>query len=528
MSDRCPACHALVDDPTVPAGGLLRCGRCNTRFQKPKGAPVATAGRDPNDLGIHPALAKRYAIPQAPNPAPPNVDTNGTGTEPGRPAARRSMEGARVATPAQPVPAQPVAVVPPAPLPDDVMPIIPGYRVLEMIGKGAMGRVYRAQQLSSGRMAAIKTLAPELATRADFVARFEREGAAMRVIKHPGVVTVWDQGAAGNDVYYIAMEFIEGPPLRRSMERGPLALAHALRFTRSVLQALAAAHGPGVVHRDLKPENILVQGQPGLERLVVVDFGLAGMTEEELDPHPNLTKSRMTMGTVNYMAPEQRTDAKRVDHRADLYSAGVMLYEMLTGDLPLGRFALPTERGLKVPAVIDRIIVKALARNADERYQHALHFDADLAAVEQELRKLAMHEVPPAARHETMMAVAAPMNSMTTTSAPTDALPLKPLRRSSEERPATNIAVASMAPMLSGPPTRIDVAPVASAVSSMSLPPGSLVPALSGAPSMVSLVAGPAWATMLPVIKPRTLWSASALLVGLFLGLLVLRSGLFG
>src|SRR5690606_37393142 len=110
-----------------------------------------------------------------------------------------------------------------------------------------------------------------------------------------------------------------------------------------------------VIHRDLKPENILMHGPAGDERPVLVDFGLAGILEEENDPHPNLTKSRMTMGTVNYMAPEQRTDAKRVDQRADLYAAGVIFYELLTGDLPIGRFALPTERGFGVSKSVDDV-----------------------------------------------------------------------------------------------------------------------------------------------------------------------------
>jgi serine/threonine protein kinase len=116
------------------------------------------------------------------------------------------------------------------------------------------------------------------------------------------------------------------------------------------------------------------------------------MLDEEHDPHPNLTKSRMTMGTVNYMAPEQRTDAKRVDQRADLYAAGVIFYELLTGDLPLGRFALPTERGVPVPPSVDKCIVRALARNQDERYQSAADFDADLRAIEQELLRSAQQD----------------------------------------------------------------------------------------------------------------------------------------
>jgi serine/threonine protein kinase len=162
----------------------------------------------------------------------------------------------------------------------------------------------------------------------------------------------------------------------------------AVRYARKIVQALGAAHARGVIHRDLKPENILVLGPEGDERLVLVDFGLAGILDEENDPHPNLTKSRMTMGTVNYMAPEQRTDAKRVDQRADLYAAGVIFYELLTGDLPLGRFALPTERGAPVPLSVDKCIVRALARNQDERYQYAGQLDEDMRIIEQEIAKL--------------------------------------------------------------------------------------------------------------------------------------------
>ncbi len=430
MAEACPQCEAHVDDTGVVPGALLRCDRCGTRFPKARAARIAGAGvdaktwsvrDDDRGLGIHPALAKKYGRghsipdgaalePSGPVASPPDVAAVALASPPvlsppvlSPPAMSPRIETRVLAKvpgdddPATTNPGRP-AKKPDAPRakeaePVDVPPRIPGYTATELIGKGAMGRVYRATHTASGRAAAIKILAPELAARPDFIARFEREGAAMRAVAHPGVVVVLDQGAAlqpdGNEAHYICMEFIDGQVLRKNLEtagRGQaLAPKQALRFARKIVQALGAAHARGVIHRDLKPENILVLGPDGAERLVLVDFGLAGILDEENDPHPNLTKSRMTMGTVNYMAPEQRTDAKRVDQRADLYAAGVIFYELLTGDLPLGRFALPTERGAPVPLSVDRCIVRALARNPDERYQYAGQLDKDLAQIEAEI-----------------------------------------------------------------------------------------------------------------------------------------------
>jgi serine/threonine protein kinase len=447
MAERCPACDAIVDDTGVAPGGPLRCGKCGTRFPKSRARPAAAGGGasvdankwtvkdDPGGLGIHPALARKYQkasmppsqpadlepndtdaespqLPELPGPGalpaavpPPRKDTRVLGQRPDlmapTPALLDSEEGPSPGTtnpgrPLQrnePARAAPSPAQKPAP-PGEPLPFVPGYEVTELVGKGAMGRVYGARQIASGKPSAIKILAPELAARQDFIQRFEREGAAMRAVNHPGVVAVMDAGAArqpdGSTAYYICMDYIEGPPLRRHLDKGALPPDRALRYARLIIQGLGAAHARGVIHRDLKPENILAPPAPdGDDRLVLVDFGLAGILDEENDPHPNLTKSRMTMGTVNYMAPEQRTDAKRVDQRADLYAAGVILYELLTGDLPLGRFALPTERGVPVPASVDRCIVRALARNPDERYQVAAQFDEDLRAIEAELRKTA-------------------------------------------------------------------------------------------------------------------------------------------
>jgi serine/threonine protein kinase len=505
MSDRCPHCQAFVVDNGVTPSGTLRCDKCGTRFSKAK-RMIATAGIGAHD--VHPALAQRLgALPAAPKPVagdtrvlggravvsaegPAVVEPN---TSPGRPAARRSYDGL-AGTP-------PPTVKPPRA--EEPLPVIPGYDVHEMIGKGAMGRVYRARHRGTGRLAAIKTLAPELAVRPDFVARFEREGAAMRAINHPGVVHVWDQGKAAGDVYFIAMEFIEGQPLRKFLDAGPLTTALALRWTRLILQALTAAHAPGVIHRDLKPENILMRGAPGDERPVLVDFGLAGIMEEENDPHPNLTKSRMTMGTVNYMAPEQRTDAKRVDQRADVYAAGVIFYEFLTGDLPLGRFNLPRERGLNVPASVDAVVVTALARNQEERFQTAADFDRAIAAIEAEL-KVNQQQSRPAPERDTVIAPAVDVThgEDAATAAPKAApwTPARPLHRVSSEPGA----------------------------GALSAPPSGLVPAGSFAGSLVgTFVEGmtpPAWATMLPTVQPKWIAGATAALVGTLVGVVLLRA----
>ncbi len=535
--ERCPACDAMVDDTGVAPGGPLRCDRCNTRFPKARArVPVVEAKRTRDDvdgLGIHPALAKRYrdrasmppepsevgevsdtdpeSLPHAPpindrpdapaaerrpdgaaafelsRPLPPvadHVDTRvlvdepGT-TNPGRPAPRRSHEGGppakagaepRARSPLAPPQGAPEAARPPPP--SEPLPVIPEYDVTELVGKGAMGRVYRARH-TTGRASAIKILAPELAARQDFIQRFEREGAAMRAVNHPGVVAVMDAGSArqpdGSVAHYICMEFVEGPPLRRSLDKGALSPDLALRYARLMIQGLGAAHARGVIHRDLKPENILVHrpDEDGEERLVLVDFGLAGMLDENNDPHPNLTKSRMTMGTVNYMAPEQRTDAKRVDQRADLYAAGVILYELLTGDLPLGRFALPTERGVPVPLSVDRCIVRALARNPDERYQVAAQFDEDLRAIEAELRRTAAQDTV--------------------------------IGRARGTGTTNRRAMLDSDGSAAGSPL--------------------LVPSFPGAPSAVT-----AWVTAAPFIKRSALyWSAGALLVGAVAGLVLLR-----
>ncbi len=202
-----------------------------------------------------------------------------------------------------------------------------------------MGEVYQAQQLSLNRTVAVKILDAKLANDPEFVARFEKEGAALATLRHPNVVSIVDRGrsttgvaAEVTDTWYLVMEFVEGPSLREVMRSPLFNPGQALKLFDQIGRAVDYAHGRGVIHRDLKPENILFDEQAG-GVAKVTDFGLAGFSEKS-DYKLNVTRTNVAMGTAAYMAPEQKLDARKADHRADIYSLGVILYEMLTGQSP--------------------------------------------------------------------------------------------------------------------------------------------------------------------------------------------------
>jgi serine/threonine protein kinase len=252
--------------------------------------------------------------------------------------------------------------------------LIPGYRLLELVGKGGMGEVHRATQLSLERRVAVKLLAQNLAGDAGFVARFEKEAAALAQLSHPNIVSIVDKGRAG-ETYYLVMEFVEGPSLRELISAGITASA-GLRAIAEVARAIDYAHGRGVIHRDLKPENILVDAQAG-NICKVSDFGLAGF----LDDGPGrfrMTATHVAMGTLAYMAPEQRVDARNADHRADLYSLGVMLYELLTGEAPMGAFSPPSQRKPGVDPRLDPIVARCLQPDPRDRYPRVTELLVDL------------------------------------------------------------------------------------------------------------------------------------------------------
>jgi tRNA A-37 threonylcarbamoyl transferase component Bud32 len=259
-----------------------------------------------------------------------------------------------------------------APAPEALAPLFPQLEILELLGQGGMGAVYKARQKKLDRLVALKILPAEAGRDPAFTERFTREARALARLSHPNIVAVHDFGDTG-DLYYFIMEYVDGVNLRQVLEAGPVAPAEALRLVPQLCDALQYAHEEEVVHRDIKPENILLDRKG---RVKIADFGLAKLLGQASGPF-TLTGSRQVMGTPHYMAPEQLERPGAVDHRADIYSMGVVLYEMLTGGLPLGRFALPSQRAV-VDGRLDEVVLRALEKAPELRYQRVSEFKTDL------------------------------------------------------------------------------------------------------------------------------------------------------
>jgi serine/threonine protein kinase len=267
----------------------------------------------------------------------------------------------------------PAAFTPPAV--EDLSPLFPQLEILELLGQGGMGAVYKARQRRLDRLVALKILPPEAGRDPAFAERFTREARALARLSYPYVVAVHDFGEVGG-LFYFIMEFVDGVNLRHLMTAGQLSAPQTLAIVAQVCEALQYAHDEGVVHRDIKPENILLDKRG---RVKIADFGLAKL----LGSAPTdwrLTGTRQVMGTPNYMAPEQLEKPLAVDHRADIYSLGVVFYEMLTGELPLGRFALPSEK-VPVDARLDGVVLRALEKEPERRYQQVSELSQDVATL---------------------------------------------------------------------------------------------------------------------------------------------------
>ncbi len=249
----------------------------------------------------------------------------------------------------------------------------PDYQVEALIGRGAMGAVYRAVQRKLERAVAIKLLPPEIAAREGAAARFEREARAMARLNHPNIVALHDFGRTAQGHLFIVMEHVEGADLSRIIqaEKAGLSVPQALEIVTQVCDALQYAHSRGFVHRDIKPGNVLVDTEG---RVKIADFGLAKLLDSP-DGTPATSADRLTMtgtvlGTPDYTAPEQLKGGA-VDHRADIYSLGVMFYEMLTGDLPRGAWELPSRRSPAASTRLDEVVTRAMQSEPDKRYQQA-------------------------------------------------------------------------------------------------------------------------------------------------------------
>lgn len=248
----------------------------------------------------------------------------------------------------------------------------PQLEILGLLGQGGMGAVYKARQVKLDRLVALKILPPSAGQDPAFAERFMREARALARVSHPQIVAVHDFGETGG-MFYFLMEYVDGPNLRQLMQSSRMPPEQALPIVGQICDALQYAHEEGIIHRDIKPENILLD-QKG--RVKIADFGLAKIIE----PSPakfTLTGSRQAMGTPHYMAPEQIERPQTVDRRADIYSLGVLLYEMLTGELPLGHFALPSQKAA-VEERLDAVVLRALAKDPEQRYQRVSELKTDI------------------------------------------------------------------------------------------------------------------------------------------------------
>jgi len=276
----------------------------------------------------------------------------------------------------------PTNVTPPAgfvpPEPEELARQFPQLDILELLGQGGMGVVYKARQRQLDRLVALKILPPQIGLTEAFAERFSREARSLAKLSHPRIVMIYDFGHTEAGLYYFLMEFVDGTDLRRVIQTGELSASEALKIIPQICEALQYAHEEGIVHRDIKPENILLN-KKGQVR--IADFGLAKLLDRpSTRPTSMLTKVGQQMGTPHYMAPEQIERPSGVDHRADIYSLGVVFYEMLTGELPLGRFAPPSQKA-HVDARLDDVVLRTLEKEPDRRYQHVSEVKTDVEAI---------------------------------------------------------------------------------------------------------------------------------------------------
>ncbi len=252
-----------------------------------------------------------------------------------------------------------------APNPADLNKLFDHLEVDSLLGQGGMGAVYLAKQISLDRRVAVKILPPYAGTDPSFSERFQREARALARLTHPNIVMVFEFGQVA-DMFYFVMEYIDGVNLREAIEAGGLSTHEALKVIPQICEALQFAHDEGIVHRDIKPENIMLDSKG---RVKITDFGLAKLLERNAINF-TLTSTNQVLGTIKYMAPEQIESPNTVDHRSDIYSLGVVFYELLTGELPLGRFDPPSMIAHKNQQ-LDPVVMRTLEKQPKNRFQHA-------------------------------------------------------------------------------------------------------------------------------------------------------------
>ncbi|MGV3662131.1 MAG: serine/threonine-protein kinase [Prosthecobacter sp.] len=247
----------------------------------------------------------------------------------------------------------------------ELQQLLPQYEITAFIARGGMGAVYKGVQRALNRTVAIKILPLDCGVEgeANFPQRFKHEAQAMARLSHPAIVTVFEAGETEEGLLYFVMEHIEGTDLARLIKtEGRLEAARVIPIITAVCEALAFAHEEGIVHRDIKPSNVMIDKRG---RVKVADFGLAKTVSLE---SPALTSTALALGTVDFIAPEAMIPGMEVDQRADIYAVGVMLYQLLTGHLPRGRFELPSTLSPRIDARFDEIVHRALQTDREKRY----------------------------------------------------------------------------------------------------------------------------------------------------------------
>jgi serine/threonine protein kinase len=274
--------------------------------------------------------------------------------------------------------------------------LFPQLEIVELIGQGGMGAVYKARQKELDRIVALKILPPDIGQDPAFAERFAREAKALAKLNHPGIVTLFEFGKA-DGLYFFLMEYVDGVNLRQLLHGGRVSAREALAIVPQICDALQYAHDQGIVHRDIKPENILLDRRG---RVKVADFGLAKLVGTECGrpgrsdapnadisgksgilaasdvaapgtapgagPPRDLTESGKVMGTPQYMSPEQIQAPSEVDHRADIYALGVVFYQMLTGELP-GKTIEPPSKKVSIDVRLDEVVLRALEKKPERR-----------------------------------------------------------------------------------------------------------------------------------------------------------------
>lgn len=396
------------------------------------------------------------------------------------------------------------------PTPAQVGQVLDGkYRLDALLAEGGMGAVYRATHVMLGKKIAIKLIRPDLGTSPEIVRRFQREARAATALNHPNIVAVYDLGQTTEGTLYIAMEFIEGPSLKAVIQasRG-LPPMRTITILRQVASALSVAHKHNIIHRDLKPHNIMLATAPdGSEQAKLVDFGIA----KTFDEATQLTSLGGALGTPYYMSPEQ-IEGGAVDARSDLYAVGIILYEMLAGELPFADQSTPAvlvrqlkERpqppSVKNPSVLpalEAIALRCLEKDPRDRFQTADEFAAALADASASLTQAGAMETMPMTR----MPAGAPSSTGAATAPP---------------QPAATAAMSAVpGPAATGTKPTVPVPQIAASAASSTGTPrsASMVPLIAGAAVLVLLAggylvwsgrqgAGPATSSMAQVDAPK-------------------------